>query len=316
MKNPLSLILLSFILLGCSNDISRDDAEVLIKQDFNYPLVEFCKCNFYTDFPKSYGKNKLGEIDISDLVNNNIFSVKEYLQRGTFSSSVRYLYKLSSKGKKLLQPNTQSLITNDHIFGWFPIYTMEFDEISGLKFNNPEKTSVTIDYRIKYKDIYSFRDLCDYNKKEMNLNRTVIAELYDDEWRLNTKRSGNLLPLKEFTNLSLLSSNSTTINKNNTSTSENTNNKSKPIEDYVFIEKEKGNFADVLVENLRMRESPDLNSKTILKLSTHDRVILTGYRTKTKSKVEINSKTSEKYWYKVKSKYGEGWIHGCCFTFI
>jgi len=310
MKKSL-LIILSIILFGCSNEISREDAEKLIKQEINYPLVEFRKCNFYTDFPKRYGKNKIDKVDISSLVNNDIFSSKEYIQRATFSSSVRYSYKLTSKGEKLFQPNTQNSITSDHIFGSFPIHIIEFDEISGLNFNNPEKTSVTIDYRIKYKDANSFRDLCEFNKREMNLNRKVIAELYDDGWRLNKRQNENLVPLIEFPNWSLLQSKSTNIEKNNTSTSESLNN-NKPIEDYVFVEKEKGNFADVLVENLRMRESPDLDSKTILKLSTHDRVILTGYRTKKMTQVEINNKTSKQYWYKVKSKYGEGWIHGCC----
>jgi translation elongation factor P/translation initiation factor 5A len=68
-------------------------------------------------------------------------------------------------------------------------------------------------------------------------------------------------------------------------------------------------------DNLRLRQSPDLNAAKITNLPIDETVLYLNEKSNQEVDVEIGNKTIKNYWYKVQTDEGEiGWIHGCCFV--
>ncbi len=70
-----------------------------------------------------------------------------------------------------------------------------------------------------------------------------------------------------------------------------------------------GNTVIAVVDNLRIRESSDLNSKITGHMNTGDTADVTGV-----SDVTFKVKDKEDYWYKIKTTLGEGWVFGGLIT--
>lgn len=71
----------------------------------------------------------------------------------------------------------------------------------------------------------------------------------------------------------------------------------------------------VSVDDLRLRETPDLDGDVIDQLGFGNRVKLLGEKSANTLEVTINGKAITDYWYKVETGNGQqGWIHGCCFV--
>lgn len=70
----------------------------------------------------------------------------------------------------------------------------------------------------------------------------------------------------------------------------------------------------ITVDNLRLRNSPDLNGETITNLKTGSLVTLLGELSTNQTTVTIGGKQITDYWQKVETADKKiGWIHGCCF---
>lgn len=77
---------------------------------------------------------------------------------------------------------------------------------------------------------------------------------------------------------------------------------------------DKVTFFKINVENLRVRETPNLESEVIEKLPINSEVKYLGETSDSKTIVVIKGDEINEYWYKIKTPNANiGWVHGCCF---
>ena len=82
-----------------------------------------------------------------------------------------------------------------------------------------------------------------------------------------------------------------------------------PIEEIV----QKDIVMQISVDNLKLRDAPNLESNTIKLLPINSQVIYKGEKSEKKTIVPINSMNIEDFWYNVETIDGkQGWLHGCC----
>ena len=73
-----------------------------------------------------------------------------------------------------------------------------------------------------------------------------------------------------------------------------------------------GGYGNILVENLRLRDTPNLEGKT-LELLKKDAFVNVKEESNFKTTVEIGGKQINDVWFKIVSETGKiGWVHGCC----
>lgn len=78
-------------------------------------------------------------------------------------------------------------------------------------------------------------------------------------------------------------------------------------------EEESISILEVAVDNLKLRDKPDVSSKTLVLLPIGTKVSYDGKKSDTKSKVVLNDTEINEYWYYVTTaENNAGWVHGCC----
>jgi len=74
---------------------------------------------------------------------------------------------------------------------------------------------------------------------------------------------------------------------------------------------QEGDLLYAAVDNLRMRETPELKGKVLLRLPKSSEIIYTGEESENTAEAEINGETKSASFYKVKAQTGEiGWVFG------
>lgn len=74
---------------------------------------------------------------------------------------------------------------------------------------------------------------------------------------------------------------------------------------------QEGDLLYACVDNLRMRETPDLKGKVLLRLPESSEIIYTGEESENTAEAEINGEVKSAPFYKVKAQTGEiGWVFG------
>lgn len=207
-------IVVAILLSSCSKELNRDEAKALIVEQISYPLVEFSNCSFSKSELETKGKYYVksfshgGYVNIKELLDKGLFTVKletkTTVWAGRASTSTKYNYKITQKGRNLTQPNSRLEDNRVTMSGKFPIHLIDFKTITGIKYDNEDKTSATIEYTTEIKDNTKFKNLSREYKSKGIQNHTITANLYDDGWRLDIKEDKNTMPLSQFPNWSIL----------------------------------------------------------------------------------------------------------------
>lgn len=195
--NKTFLLLITILLLtSCSNEIDRNQANELLKSEIGYPYVEFDQANwniwyfqdkgkYIVDDPKSSRKMNIKELvdkGLIDLTNGSRTTGFLYQQR----KKNTYRYSLSAKSKSVLWDNNSLNTSFNYWIAQLPMYEVELNEITGIKFEDEKKTKATIEYTEKVVNQSPFTQLSGKTNRENIVSRTANAELYDDGWRITS----------------------------------------------------------------------------------------------------------------------------------
>jgi uncharacterized protein YgiM (DUF1202 family) len=179
---------------------------------------------------------------------------------------------------------------------------LELHEITGIRLGDGKNTAV-VDFTLKRTDVTPFGNAMELNEGDV-IEKQTIFQLYDDGWRITEKKPKSIIKKKNIAGFD-----SDFIEK-----AEKEHNFSE-LDDITKANMETTHFI-IQVDNLRVRETPDLDSK-IIETIKHSRTTVESLKEKTdfKTTVTINGEKITNYWYKIKTDNGNiGWIHGCCFN--
>lgn len=194
MKKTIFLLLFIITLVGCSKELDRDLAQELLTTEVGFPAIEFKDISFDKTIDAKYGNNK-----VKSFSNNSFHNVSNLIQKGLLTSKYNeryvtwvgrtshikeYVYDLTPKAKQALYPSSKLDIGKSSIRGSFPVHLVSLNQIAGIKFDNADKSSATIEYSINYTNDTPFKILARNNNDVSNL--IAKAELYDDGWRITS----------------------------------------------------------------------------------------------------------------------------------
>lgn len=181
MKNVLfALFAVCTLLTACSNDnedLSRDEAMNLLKQQTEYPKVVdydlFCGDPAFARKVLDAGLEEQGLLTVQH--------TRKLSEVGTpiirlLAKSEPYLLPTPEKDKSI---NIQKVKLAEE----------ELKEVTGIKMMDDNKSAVA-EYTTTYKNITPFSSLVNTDFSKEDTHRAYFA-LYDDGWRLEKKRSGN-----------------------------------------------------------------------------------------------------------------------------
>lgn len=168
-------LLACLLLAGCvfliscdTNKLTRDKAEKLIKEFYQYPNLEATK-------PKEWGINHFSERDFHD--------VEKLTQAGLMSCSHRHLgwycgftekggEYVAEENNHLVLSGMQVIITNCRFF----------NEVTGIKIEEGGQRA-TVDFTCKRKGVNPFGEIAGFQEGEI-VDYQVKMALYDDGWRI------------------------------------------------------------------------------------------------------------------------------------
>ncbi|HYG40091.1 MAG TPA: hypothetical protein VD908_15795 [Cytophagales bacterium] len=158
-------VLILIVSVGCNNkELSRAKAAELIAKHYEYPNVEVAVFNMH----------------------NGITTANELLIREGYLSSHPgdFQMQITSAGRPYLMPkcarNGQCFATN----------MRRFKEVTGIKYDNQDKTKATVEYTVQLFNITPFGKQRNYVEGEI-VPYTGTIERYDDGWRVTTHSERN-----------------------------------------------------------------------------------------------------------------------------
>ncbi|NRR92967.1 YARHG domain-containing protein [Winogradskyella undariae] len=102
------------------------------------------------------------------------------------------------------------------------------------------------------------------------------------------------------------------VEKNNIDLIISVSNKDFVLDNTPLLEEEAGGFGYILVENLRLRDKPNLDGETI-ELLKKDSFVNVDKISSFKTTIELNGNEISDVWFAIISETGKsGWVHGCC----
>lgn len=165
MKLLIPLVLLLAVSVGCSNkELSRKDAEKLITEHYQYPNVEVNMIHLPIGYARSY----------TWLIENGYLSADP----ADFQIQVTNAGKPYSVG--VCGGNGMCFATN----------MRKLKEVSGIKYENPDKTKATVEFIVERHSITPFGKQMKFTEGD-TVSYAVTIERYDDGWRITTPKDKN-----------------------------------------------------------------------------------------------------------------------------
>ena len=155
-----------FVSVGCGKkELSRNEAETLITTYYQYPNVEVNKLDYRSDG----GRNNLHWLE------DNEFLVSQgMLGHSGTSSVVPYI--------------TFDTVTNTMV-AVYATNMRRFKEVTGIKYENPDKTKATVEFVVERYNITPFGKYRFFDNEVVK--HEVTIERYDDGWRITTPNRKN-----------------------------------------------------------------------------------------------------------------------------
>lgn len=207
------LFLITVILFSsCSNEIDRSQAEQLLKKEIGYPYLEYNQAKWDIWYFQDKGKYVVsnpkgrGTMNLKSLVDNGLIDLSNGSRKVGFFSRQRtkntYRYSLSKKSKDVLW-NSNSLQTSfNYWLADLPMYEIDLNEVTGIKFEDDKKTKATIEFTEKKTKTSPFTALSRNANRQDLVTRTAKAELYDDGWRITFNGLPNKIKIKSLEKVS------------------------------------------------------------------------------------------------------------------
>jgi len=179
--------LISIFLFSCSKDLSRDEAETLIKQKYNLPKIET------VEIVKNYHISHFGDrgafgMEMVTIVTSPNYSENKKMLDGLqskglitvnetkeYSNHIHYTWatvSLTAEGKKYLVKESR---------GQYEVKSAEiaFGQITGIQMNEQNKVAEA-EYTLQRINITPFS----HSSSNDIMNRHQSFYLYDDGWRI------------------------------------------------------------------------------------------------------------------------------------
>lgn len=164
------LLLLLPLLQSCSSDkLTRNQAEVLIQNYFEYPIIEVSNFNLENIFGNP----------LEPLINQGYI----YINKRNFLWSNA----ATQKGEKFQSKSNKNL---------FATNTKSFNEITGIVFLDEKESKAKIEYTCKKSNITPFGEFLGFHEGQI-IACSVEAMKYDDGWRI-TSEKGNIFKPTDF----------------------------------------------------------------------------------------------------------------------
>lgn len=159
------VVVLMFASVGCgTKELSRGKAEALITEYYQYPNVEVDRLDARSDD---------GRKNIQWLEDNGYLVSKGLLGYSETSSAMPY------KAPAMDNSGVSSFATN----------MRRFKEVTGIRYDTPDKTKATVEYTVERYNITPFGKYRFSDNEEMMY--VVTIERYDDGWRITTPNKKN-----------------------------------------------------------------------------------------------------------------------------
>lgn len=163
-------ILIIFVFYSCSSDkLNRNNAEVLIQDYFEYPVIEIANFNLENIFGNP----------LEQLINKGFIYINK---RSYLWSNAATL-----EGERYQSKSNKNL---------FATCTKSFNEITGIVFLDEKETKATIEYSCKRSDITPFGEFLGFYEGQV-ITCSAEAMKYDDGWRI-TSAKGNVFKPSDF----------------------------------------------------------------------------------------------------------------------
>lgn len=176
-----ALLLFGSILLltSCGNDLSRSKAEKMIKEFYQFPVVQSFDIDW--NYRQEDKKRKI----LENIQSKGLIVI---YQDNTFGSNITY--NLTESGKKyVLSQHTNSwLNTVNH----FVTNCYVFNEITGIIVNEQNKTA-KVNWTGKRIGITPFGEYYDFKENDVVPSETNFV-LFDDGWRIDDKKFKKIEP--------------------------------------------------------------------------------------------------------------------------
>lgn len=181
------------LLMGCgTGELTRSKAEDLLREQYNYPYVEFGKVYLTRVVSKRNGINKVVKyrtatqaimVDITPLVERGLVLREEGKMRGPRGWVQNYLYSIPYSTVKYAKPGfSVGSGTKAGTTIQAAICLRDLGEITGIRMDGDGK-SATIEFTSLRSGFTVFDLFLDYSLQKQ-ISHSMRARLYDDGWRL------------------------------------------------------------------------------------------------------------------------------------
>lgn len=178
------------ILSSCSDELTRDKAEKILTETFNYPYVEFHQ--FGVQERKSQVgllsiENELADLGLVDRVIVDRVYVpghgwSPFLEQSFSNEAMKYIKLNTSLDKEIKSLRGRS---ERYLTGYFAVGTKYIKEVTGIQFNE-DKTKATVEYSTYRVNFTPFSNIPSYDRwRNEPENESIEFYLYDDGWRVN-----------------------------------------------------------------------------------------------------------------------------------
>ena len=159
------VVLVLFVSVGCgTGELSRNKAEVLITEYYQYPNVEVNRLD---------ARSEGGRKNIQWLEDNGYLVSKGLLGYSETSSAMPY------KATMIGNSGVSSFATN----------MRRLKGVTGIRYDTPDKTKATVEFVVERYNISPFAKYRFSDNEEVKYEVTI--ERYDDGWRITTPNNRN-----------------------------------------------------------------------------------------------------------------------------
>lgn len=165
MKLSISILLMLAVCAGCSTkELDRTEAKELITAYYEYPNVEVLVFNSLMGYASEYSW---------------------LLEEGyLFGHRDAFHMQITQAGKPYEFPSCNGN-------GWcFATNMRRFKEVTGIKYENPDKSKAVIEFTVERYNITPFGKQKKFTEGE-TVSYHVVVERYDDGWRITTPKEKN-----------------------------------------------------------------------------------------------------------------------------
>lgn len=185
------------LLISCTNEINRSQAEELLKSEIGYPYVEYRRAKWDIWCYESEGKyivsdpNTAAKNNIKTIVDKGLINITNgtKIGRSIYNRTPKNIYKysLSNKSRNMLwgENNLESLY-DKYWLADLPMYEIEITEITGITYEDEKKTKAIIEFTEKISKKSPFTQIAIKSDRPNTIIRTAKIELYDDGWRITS----------------------------------------------------------------------------------------------------------------------------------